>query len=347
MKGIAVTFFLLFTVVGFAAEVPTEGTVVGGTIIPGGPGFSTHAAPYGYGGWRSVSNVVERDALSEAYRQTGMAVYVTDEDKLYVLTGDVGSWAWVEFAKGGSLAAVSNQFVLKSGDTMSGVLSMGGFNITDLLPGTSGDMAVTYSQLTNATGTASDLYVDEAGDTMTGLLILSDNPVDDFGAATKQYVDSMGTSTIFSTQLLSNEFFVTSLASNSLFITTLISNDFFTLTLVSNSTFTTSLASNELFISTIISNETFLAGITNQVDDLYVNESGDTMSGNLTISAGGLNVSGNAQFQNQVDVSGDLSVPIGQQIRLGGPGSNTSLTYDGTTITVYKSGSAVMEFDGD
>ena len=146
--------------------------------------------------------------------------------------------------------------------------------------------------------------VNVAGDTMTGLLILSGNPVEDFGAATKQYVDSMGTSTIFSTQLLSNDFFVTSLASNTLFITTLISNDFFTLTLVSNSTFSIALASNELFISTLISNsyfstqlasnetfvttltsnETFIAGITNQIDDIYVNEAGDTMSGFLILS---------------------------------------------------------------
>ena len=283
MKGIAVTFFLLFTVVGFAADVPTEGTVVGGTIIPGGPGFSTHAAPYGYGGWRSVSNIVARDALSEAYRQTGMAVYVTDEDKLFVLTGDVGSWTWVEFAKGGSLVAVTNQFVLKSGDVMSGnldmsdndILNVGRLEVKDLYAENETVLNIVVS---NTAFVTTNL-------TLQGVLDMGNNQITNLTAATR------GDMAVNYTQLTN--------------------------------------------------------AVQGTAADLYVNESGDTMSGNLTISAGGLNVSGNSQFQNQVDVSGDLSVAAGQQIRLGGPGSDTSLTYDGTTITVYKSGSAVMEFDGD
>ena len=45
--------------------------------------------------------------------------------------------------------------------------------------------------INTATQTALDAKVAKAGDTMTGLLILSGDPVADLGAATKQYVDAI------------------------------------------------------------------------------------------------------------------------------------------------------------
>jgi hypothetical protein len=55
-----------------------------------------------------------------------------------------------------------DRFVNEDGDDMTGILGLGGNTITNLGPATRGDMAVNYSQLTNAT---SDLSGDIAGAT--------------------------------------------------------------------------------------------------------------------------------------------------------------------------------------
>ncbi len=123
------------------------------------------------------------------------------------------------------------------------------------------------------TGQVDDTYVNISGDTMTGLLILSGDPQDALGAVTKQYVDGMPTSSVFVAMLASNQTFVTLLASNNVLVSSVVSNQYFTQVL----------ASNETFVSLLTSNSYFVAGVTNQLDDIYVNESGDTMSGDLNM----------------------------------------------------------------
>lgn len=61
--------------------------------------YPSHRAIYGYGGWREVSTVADRDAIPELRREAGMAVYVTSEKKLYILNSDLVTWSL--FSAGG------------------------------------------------------------------------------------------------------------------------------------------------------------------------------------------------------------------------------------------------------
>lgn len=148
-------------------------------------------------------------------------------------------------------------------------------------------------------------YVDTRGDTMTGPLVLPGDPAAPLEAVTKQYVDSLGTSVVFSTQLVSNQFFATLLASN------------------------------DVFVSSLISNSVFLSGLTNHVDDIYVNVTGDTMTGPLTVLA-------------HVTVrGGDVIVGTNDYVRFGGAGSGTYVRFDGARLEVYNRGVKVFTCDGD
>jgi hypothetical protein len=77
------------------------------------------------------------------------------------------------------LAPTPVEFVLKSGDTMTGLLVLSGDPTTNL-----GAATKQYADTQVATKVA------KAGDTMTGLLVLSSDPSAALGAATKQYVDT-------------------------------------------------------------------------------------------------------------------------------------------------------------
>ena len=61
--------------------------------------YPSHRAIYGYGGWREVSTVADRDAIPKLRREAGMAVYVTSEKKLYILNSDLVTWSL--FSAGG------------------------------------------------------------------------------------------------------------------------------------------------------------------------------------------------------------------------------------------------------
>lgn len=55
---------------------------------------------YGLGGLRSVATIAERDAITNARREVGMLVYVSNLNKYYSLTGGVGNSNWYEFSSG-------------------------------------------------------------------------------------------------------------------------------------------------------------------------------------------------------------------------------------------------------
>ena len=65
--------------------------------------FATHMDIYGEGGYMTVADLTERDAISTERRKQGMAAYVNSENKLYVLKNGINNLDWVEFAGGVSL----------------------------------------------------------------------------------------------------------------------------------------------------------------------------------------------------------------------------------------------------
>lgn len=77
------------------------GTVVGATIVPTDTAdvYSTHNSTYGSGGWRTVADIAERNAIATLRRQVGMVVYVEDADGFghpaqYQLVGGITNSDW-------------------------------------------------------------------------------------------------------------------------------------------------------------------------------------------------------------------------------------------------------------
>lgn len=84
------------------------GTNVAAPVVP----FSTtdvhpsHEAAYGKGGYRSVANVTERNAIPTARREAGMLCYVQADGVIYQLASDLNNWVALTLA--GSLAGLSD-----------------------------------------------------------------------------------------------------------------------------------------------------------------------------------------------------------------------------------------------
>ena len=57
--------------------------------------FATHVDTYGKGGYRSVADLTERDAISTERREIGMLVYVVSENTMYQLLSDIENINWV------------------------------------------------------------------------------------------------------------------------------------------------------------------------------------------------------------------------------------------------------------
>lgn len=53
--------------------------------------YATHYAEYGKGGWHSVATISDRDSIPVQRRETGMVVFVQEENIPYRLAAD-GSW---------------------------------------------------------------------------------------------------------------------------------------------------------------------------------------------------------------------------------------------------------------
>jgi hypothetical protein len=78
------------------ANIP--GTIpLGGAIAPQAEldTYSTHFTKYGNGGWRSVSSIAERDAITPERREEGMVVYIRQPiGKEYELIGGITNSHW-------------------------------------------------------------------------------------------------------------------------------------------------------------------------------------------------------------------------------------------------------------
>jgi hypothetical protein len=84
------------------------GTNVAAPVVP----FSTtdvhpsHEAAFGKGGYRSVANITERNAIPTARREAGMLVYVHADGVIYQLAADLTNWVALTLA--GTLAGLSD-----------------------------------------------------------------------------------------------------------------------------------------------------------------------------------------------------------------------------------------------
>jgi hypothetical protein len=56
---------------------------------------ASHEARYGKGGYRSVSDIAERNAIPQLRREVGMLVWVTSLQKQYRLESDLTTWSEV------------------------------------------------------------------------------------------------------------------------------------------------------------------------------------------------------------------------------------------------------------
>ena len=56
---------------------------------------ASHEAKYGKGGYRSVTDTTERNAIPALRRESGMAVWVTSLQKQYRLESDLTTWTEV------------------------------------------------------------------------------------------------------------------------------------------------------------------------------------------------------------------------------------------------------------
>lgn len=57
--------------------------------------YPSHIATYGKGGYRSVADTGERDAIPQLRREVGMLVWVTSLQKQYRLESDLTTWTEV------------------------------------------------------------------------------------------------------------------------------------------------------------------------------------------------------------------------------------------------------------
>ena len=72
--------------------------------------FATHVDIYGEGGYMTVANTTERDAITTERRKQGMAVFVNDTNEMYILQDGVTNADWVLFTGGGGSGDMQDVF---------------------------------------------------------------------------------------------------------------------------------------------------------------------------------------------------------------------------------------------
>jgi len=77
-----------------APDIYLKGTNIGAPIVPGSTidTYPTHNEKYGLGGYRSVENIAERDAIPMQRRKAGMAVRTLDTSIVWLLSDDLLTW---------------------------------------------------------------------------------------------------------------------------------------------------------------------------------------------------------------------------------------------------------------
>ena len=109
--------------------------------------FATHVDIYGEGGYMTVADQTEREAITTERRKQGMAVFQNDTNEMYILQDGVTNADWVLFSGGGGSQDL--QSVLENGS-----------QFTLPFPYTGGLLDINYS---GATGDPFDPTVNSSG----------------------------------------------------------------------------------------------------------------------------------------------------------------------------------------
>ena len=82
-------------------------------ITTNGPAqYPTHIDSLGYGGFRVVKDITERNAITTLRRKYGMAVYVQSNDSLYILKDNtLGNNNWFAFGGAGGPGAAAGTYL--------------------------------------------------------------------------------------------------------------------------------------------------------------------------------------------------------------------------------------------
>jgi len=99
-------FFLLFILLGTISQAQVN--VVGYIQTNGVANYPTHIDSMGKGGYMVAANTTEINAIPCLRRKYGMAVYVQDLQKLYILKDSNCNNIWVEFSSGGGGTSTSS-----------------------------------------------------------------------------------------------------------------------------------------------------------------------------------------------------------------------------------------------
>ena len=91
--------------------------------------FATHVDIYGEGGYMTVADVTERDAITTERRKQGMAVFVNSTNEMYILQDGVTNADWVLFSGGGG----DLQSVMNSGSSATGLTTQVDIETNDLM----------------------------------------------------------------------------------------------------------------------------------------------------------------------------------------------------------------------
>ena len=136
-----------------------KGTNVIGPVVP----FDTtdvhpsHEAKYGKGGFRTVADTAERDAIPSARREAGMLVYVVDGGLVYQLGSDLATWT--QFSVGGSTGPTGS-----AGESITGPTGGAGESVT----GPTGSAGESITGPTGSAGESITGPTGASGESVTG-----------------------------------------------------------------------------------------------------------------------------------------------------------------------------------
>ena len=124
-----------------------------GTNTGAPAGFATHEANFGLGGYMQVADDAARNAISDIRRAEGMAVYVNDTDKLYILTNGITNQDWVEFSggggPGGSIDVTDGTTTVSPASELA--LDADNFTVTEGTPNTKAEVTSAFNTTIDST----------------------------------------------------------------------------------------------------------------------------------------------------------------------------------------------------
>lgn len=100
-----------------------KGTNIAAPVVPFADtdSYATHDETYGRGGYRSVADIDERDAIPFQRRKAGMLVHVLSEKVTYELGEDLESWTAHASGGGSDIGDVTAEAVALASDSAPAV----------------------------------------------------------------------------------------------------------------------------------------------------------------------------------------------------------------------------------